>query len=141
MTTYAPRHVDIWPWTGWYSAVNWSRQNQSNTLSMGRGVSSGTQNNEVVWHVALDSGTWTLTVIGEMNTMYGISTVSLDATTLGTLDWYAGSVSYNNVKQITGISVGSAGVYALKFKAATKNASSSAYYLAFNMVTLTRTGP
>ena len=64
----------------------------------------------------------------------------LDATSLGTLDWYSASGINNVVKQITGITVATPGVYALKFKLTGKNASASDYFITPQSITLTRTG-
>ncbi len=143
MTTFAPRHVDIWPWTQTFSEVGtWARNNNNGQLGMGSYSNSATQalNDEVVYDVALDAGTWTITVIGQTNSSSGISTVYLDATSVGTLDWYSASTTNNVVKQITGITVSTPGVYALKLKMASKNASATAYRLTAQLITLTRTG-
>ncbi len=144
MTTYAPRHVDIWPWTKTFSEVGtWARTNNSAMLGMGEYDNAATQaqNDEVVYNVALDAGTWTLTVVGQTGGAAGKSTVYLDATSLGTLEWYNGlGTASNSVKQITGFTVSTPGVYALKFKMETKNTLSSAYRLTVQLVTLTRTG-
>lgn len=140
MTTFAPRHCDIWPWTNWYSAVGSpTRTNDTAVLGMARLLIANAQNNEVVWNVALDSGTWTLTTIGYTYSGYGIQTWSLDGTSIGTLDWY-GATLPNIVKQISGFTVSTAAVYALKVKMATKNASSSGYACDLSIITLTRTG-
>lgn len=143
MTTFAPRHVDIWPWTRTFSEVGtWARTANNGQLGMGSYGNSASQalNDEVVYDVALDAGTWTITVIGQTTTSAGISTVYLDATSVGTLDWYSASGVNNVVKQITGITVAAPGVYALKLKMASKNASATAYRLTAQLVTLTRTG-
>lgn len=141
MTTYAARHVDIWPWTNWYSAVGTPTRNlDSSALGGGYVATAGAQNNEIVWNVPLDAGTWTLTAIYRKMSAYGIATFYLDATSLGTVDTYAASASNNNVSQITGITVATPAVYALKMKAETKNASASQYFLVMNLLTLTRTG-
>ena len=143
MTTFAPRHVDIWPWTNTFSEVGtWARATNSNMLGLGNYNHATTQavNDEVVYKVALDAGTWTLTAIGQTTGPGGISTVYLDATSLGTLDWYSASGINNVVKQITGITVATPGVYALKFKLTGKNASASDYFITPQSITLTRTG-
>lgn len=139
MAVVGPWHIDITPWTNWYSAVGViTCQNSTTKLGMGWAYTAGNQNDEIVWQVPLLAGTWTLTHISDTANNFGIGTYYLDATSLGTLDWYSGSAT-NVVKQIAGISVGTDGVYSLKIKAATKNASSSAYYLSFMIITLSRT--
>lgn len=143
MTTFAPRHVDIWPWTRTFSEVGtWTRTLSSSQLGMGQydNATSHAINDEVVYNVALDAGTWTLTVIGQTRSTGGISTVYLDATSLGTLDLYSASTTNNVVKQITGFTVSAPGVYALKFKVESKNASASEYRFIAQLITLTRTG-
>ena len=60
MTTFAPRHVDIWPWTNTFSEVGtWARATNSNMLGLGNYNHATTQavNDEVVYKVALDAGT------------------------------------------------------------------------------------
>ena len=143
MTTFAPRHVDIWPWTRTYSEVGtWARASNNNMLGLGLYGNSASQavNDEVVYKVALDAGTWTITAIGQTNSSSGISTVYLDATSIGTLDWYSASGTNNVVKKITGIIIATPGIYALRFKMASKNASASAYRLSAQLINLTRTG-
>lgn len=143
MTTYAPRHCDIWPWTDWYSSTFTSatRTNGSGYLGMGALDlnANSTTGCYISYNVALDAGTWTLTVIYQKNTDCGIVTPSLGGTDLSTLDTYASSAD-DQVGQWTGITVGAAGVYELKFRTDSKNASASDYDLMLQLVTLTRTG-
>ena len=142
MTVYAPRHVDIWPWTNVFSSVGtWARATTSNVLGLGYIQStSAAQNDDVVYNVALDAGVWTLTVICRRDASFGIATFYLDSTSLGTVDFYRSSLLVNSVHQITGFTVATPAVYALKMKMETKNASASAYGFNVNLLTLTRTG-
>lgn len=143
MTVYAPRHVDIWPWAKTFSQVGtWGRGNSGSYLGLGLFSNSASQalNDEIVYKVALDSGTWTFTFIGQTNSASGISTAYLDSTSLGTSDWYSASGTNNVVKQITGIVISSPNVYDLKLKMTSKNASSTNYRLSLHLITLVRTG-
>jgi len=93
----------------------------------------------VTYDVALDAGTWTLTVIYQKNTDCGVVTPSLGGSDLSTVDMYAASAD-DQVSQWTGITVATAGVYELKFRTDSKNASASDYDLMLQLITLTRTG-
>lgn len=136
-------HIDIFPWMRWSHKVNGGtivRENWNNALSMAM-MRQGTvaQNDEIGWDVQLTEGTWNLTVIYYKSTDRGIQTWKLDGTTLGTIDGYAASESWNNVTQITGFTVSTSGIYTLKCVMATKNASSSNYYYSLQVINLMRT--
>lgn len=139
MATYAPRHVDILGWTAWNEAsATPFRGNLTTYLGMGYyGV--GALNDYVTAKVALDAGTWTVTVIHDKDTNRGIATVSLGGSTLGTIDAYAAATA-NVVTQFTGVTVATAGVYDLKLLITGKNGSSSNYFFGLNHVAATRTG-
>jgi hypothetical protein len=96
------------------------------------------QNDEITFPVVLSAGTWTLTVLFDRNTDRGIATFALDGSSVGTVDMYGTSL-VNQVGTIAGISVAADGKKILSMKAATKNASSSAYRLPIQLVVLTRT--
>ena len=98
-----------------------------------------TQNAYIEWPVSLAPGTYTLRFIHSKNTNMGIATVSLNGSSVGTIDCYAGSSTSNNVTDLTGITV-AGGTTLVRFTAATKNASSSGYVLFFPGFSLTRTG-
>lgn len=145
MTTFAPRHCDIWPWTKWVAAELTTpiRVNDSGFLGMGYVREFGGTaviDQSISYDVALDAGTWTLTVIGRTGNNHGIATCYLDATSLGTMDWYSAGSTPNVVKQIAGFTVATAGTYRLKLKMEGKNASSSSYSYWYVLITLTRTG-
>ena len=144
MTTYAPRHVDIWPWTKWKNSTFTTTVRTYDTASLGMGYLQCTSAGSgcyISWDVALDSGTWSLSWIRGGGTAGGIVTASLDAVDLSpTVDHYSGSSLKNQVSQWTGITVASAGVFELKFRTDSKHASSTGYNCAFHLLTLTRTG-
>jgi hypothetical protein len=103
------------------------------------GQSSGTQNDEVAWDIVLAAGTWTFKLYHTQSTNRGIYTVSLDGSSVGTIDGYNASPINNVTSSITSISVGTTQKYELKLKMATKNGSSSGYYGSFNMCQWNRT--
>lgn len=96
-------------------------------------------NDEVVYNVQLGPGTWTFGLWRTTFSSYGILTVTLDATTIATLDNYtAGSVNPGQ-SLTTGIAIAASGVYALKLKTTSKNASSSNYSQRLWSMDFTRT--
>ena len=147
MATYAPRHVDIWPWTKWRaSAGSISRVNQATGLGMGYvgPPSSGAAaiNDSVTYDVALDAGTWTVTVIHFKVNSGGIADVILDGSSIGTINMYqvSATATWNVVTQFTGVTVATPGVYDLELIASSKDPSSSNYLCRYHLITLTRTG-
>lgn len=101
--------------------------------------SSAAQNDEYGWDVVLAAGTWRLDFVFRKNNNYGIVTVNLDGTSLGTVDEYNSSQTDGNVGSITGFTVATTGKKRLSFKAATKNASSAGYFVVCQGLALTRT--
>lgn len=89
--------------------------------------SSGAQNDEINFDVALASGTWTFELIHVQSSNVGIYTVSLDGTSIGTIDGYSAGTTKNVRTQISGVVVATTGKRRLKLKMATKNASSGNY--------------
>ena len=136
-----PYLVSFVPWLGSVSNTNWDTRTQT-TSAIGNGYlnSTGAQNAEVTFNVALAAGTWKLKILYAASTGGGIYTVSLDGSSIGTIDCYNGSTTYNNVGTISGFTVSAPGIYALNFKMATKNASSSNYFAFLQHVALLRTG-
>lgn len=144
MATYAPRHVDIWPWTKWkaHTLDSVTRTNHTGYLGMGylQHTAAGT-GCYVTYDVALDAGTWTLTWIRGSGPAGGIVTVSLGGVDLApTVDTYSAGGTANLVSQWTGITVATAGVYELKLRTDSKHASSTGYNFASALYALTRTG-
>lgn len=143
MTTFAPRHCDIWPWMNWKASTFNATTRTNGSGYLGMGVldldANSTTGCYISYEVALDAGTWTLTLIYQKNVDCGIVTPSLGGSDLSTVDTYAASAD-DQVAQWTGITVATAGVYTLKFRTDSKHASSSDYDLMLQLVTLTRTG-
>lgn len=136
-----PHRFDIIAWAGtqYASVSSWGPSQSSGYLGGGIYLSPTTVDNSATWLVPLASGTWSVTAIATTNTDAAISTVKLNTTTVGTLDWYA-ALANNAVQTITGISVTVPGIYKLSLTAATKNGSSSAYRQRLNHLILQRTG-
>lgn len=132
--------VFILPFAGSFSNTNWSTRTQDSAkLGGGYLQSGGNQNDEIVWNVWLDAGTYKIALIYVKNTNAGIFSVQLDTVEKGTVDSYAASASSNNYDETVTATV-TAGLKAVKLKMATKNASSSAYYGFIQSIALIRTG-
>lgn len=103
--------------------------------------SIATVNNFQEWTIFVAAGTYTLRTIYRMNSNQGIASISVDGgAALGTtIDFYAAGSTYNNITDITSIAL-TAGRHTIRYTAATKNASSSAYYLNIQGFALVRTG-
>jgi hypothetical protein len=101
--------------------------------------SPGAVNDEIGWDVVLAAGTWTFSLLYTKISPGGIITVSLDGSSLGTIDTYNAATTPNQRASITGISVASSGKKRLLLKMATKNASSSNYWAALQALGLIRT--
>lgn len=106
--------------------------------------SSSAQNDSVAWPIWLSDGTYTLQVIAQSDSTRAIQTWEMDDgagsyTTLGTLDYYGGSSVNNTVKTLS-FTVSTGLVRrTLRARAATRNASASGWYMAFNEVRVLRT--
>lgn len=138
-----PHRIDIMPYAKahYASEGTWALNTHANYLGgAAYENTSDAINDSITYMVAVPAGTWDLTVIGFEQDDKGITTVTLDGASLGTLDWYAGSGSRNEEKTITGFTVATAGIYPLKLDLLTKNASSSAYNLRLQHILLQRTG-
>lgn len=96
-------------------------------------------NDEVVYNVQLGPGTWKFSIWRTSFSSYGILTVTLDGTTIATLDNYSGAPINPGQSVTSGISVATAGVYPLKLKTTSKNASSSGYNQRLWSMDFTRT--
>lgn len=103
-------------------------------------AATGSINDYAEWDVWIPAGTWTLIYYYLTGSSYGITTLSLDGTTLGaTIDGYTSGSVRNNVATRTGIVVATAGVKVLKVLMASKNASASAYKSGAQLFDLRRT--
>ena len=137
----AQHYIEINPHMTPTSHVNWNTVAAAASYIMGGyNQSSNVQNDEISWAVSLDSGTWALEVMHPTTTDAGIITVTIDGTSVGTIDQYSATLTRNVKTLIPGISVAAAGTKTLKFAMLTKNASATAYRGYVQWVTLRRTG-
>ncbi len=90
-------------------------------------------NDQVNYRFSCSGGTYTFRILGHTNTDMGIATLLIDGVSIGTIDWYAASLTRNVLKDLSGV-VLTAGNHILGMKAATKHASSTDYYL--NLITI-----
>lgn len=108
--------------------------------------SSHTINDTIDFSLWVGPGTYDLYILGGADTNRGIETWQIDDgagsfTTLGTLDWYVASGGSNSIlKTLTGLTVtGSVVRRKLRCKVASKNASSSDYFMSLEQIDLIRT--
>lgn len=125
----------------------------TNDLRNGYRANTPAQNDSIEWNVALGAGTWTLQLMSRKDASSAILTVALSTdassyTSVGsspynasasTIDLYNGSTLYNQQSSLTGITIATTGVYRLRLRAETKNASSSNYAAYLNGLRLWRT--
>lgn len=97
------------------------------------------QNNYFEWPVLLCAGTWRLDFYYNSASDRAIATVTLDGSSIGTVDEYGGTAS-NVLGSITGIVVAATGIKLMRFAASTRNGSSSGWVMMAYMIALTRTG-
>jgi hypothetical protein len=109
------------------------------SASMGSRESSGAQNAEVTFKIALAAGTWTLHLFTLTGSNLGIVTVSLNTVSQGTIDLYTAGLTANVKKTLTGVAPGTSALHDLNFKMATKNASASTFFGELISITLERT--
>lgn len=141
-------YVDVLPWlididvfATSVSQVNWDNATIADPSEIygDKRVTTTAQNNEINWDVVLAAGTWTVELMYVKGTDAGIFNVQFDGVTVGTIDSYNASFTYNNRSSVTGITVGSTGKKRLKLLMATKNASSSAFAGRVQHIQLRRT--
>lgn len=135
-----PWHFWIDPFTTAATNTNWNTLTiNASQIHNGFMLSSGAQNDEIGWDVVLAAGTWEFSIRARTDTNRGIATVTLDGSSVGTMDMYTAAGAFNQLLTISSISVATTGKKRLLFKMATKNASSSSYFGSFSNVGLRRT--
>lgn len=142
MAATYPSRIDICPWGNWEHAVGtWTGTTRRTGTELGNSdlYVQCPQNSEIGWKVALQAGTWNFTLIHNRYNAFGIATVKLDSTSLGTID-LSTSTSVDVVSSISGFTVGADGVYTLKLVMATKNGDASGYDFSIQHIVLQRTG-
>lgn len=140
MATIGPAHIDIVGWGNVKAASGAMTRTQSSAALTGgySYAAGGAVNNYMTWDVPLIAGTWTVTFIYHAYSDRGIVTASIDGVDLSpTVDQYNVATTPNNVAQWTGVSVATPGVKEFKLRAASKNASASAYYITPQLINFT----
>lgn len=100
---------------------------------------SRAQNDEITYQVFLMAGTYTFSLYQRKSTDIGIATISIDGSSIGTIDGYAAAPAVNSKSDITGAVVASSGLKTISIKMATKNGSSTHYGLYGGYMVWTRT--
>ncbi len=133
-------HYEIACFLGSHGNTNWTTASVPDTGEFYTGdiESSGAQNDEIYWDIGLSGGTWDFTLLHHKASNRGIYTVSIDGSSIGTIDGYNGTSVKNVLSVITGTSV-TAGKRRLKLKMATKNGSASNYFGTVGAIQLRRT--
>lgn len=134
-------HICILPWN--YSAIiqgTWALIISTLQALCCYVGNQSVQNDEINYKVFLAAGTYTLDILGVLNTNNGIATITLDGVSQGTIDLY-GSLTYNAKASIANIVVSASGLKTLGLKIATHNASAQTpyYYFLFTQMALYRT--
>lgn len=102
-------------------------------------LSSGSQNDEVGWDLVVAAGTWELQLLHGIDGTRGIYTISVDGVDKGTIDGYNAATNNAGRTVLTGITAAETKKQRVKFKMATKNASSPNYYGVISGFSLHRT--
>jgi hypothetical protein len=84
--------------------------------------------------IFLKAGTYTISVLGMTAPSRGIQEIFIDGVSVGTIDWYNGSLVYNQVKTISSVTVTGDGQHTFKSTVNGKNGSSSDYQLLLTKV-------
>lgn len=101
-------------------------------------TSLGAQNDAASWDVILAAGTWDAHFYVMKSTNTGIITLNMDGASQGTVDTYAAAAIGAKVS-ITGFTVSATGKKRMQVLAATKNGSSSGYFMVLFGIEFRRT--
>lgn len=135
---YNPWDIDINPLLPAAQTV-WSALSvNANAINNAIKASGGSQNDFIQWKIFIPAGTWTVYVIHQTGTVYGIISVQIDDVEKGTIDTYTDPGVWNVVGSVAGIVIATSATYTLKFKMATKNVASGGYYGVIMQVKLLR---
>ena len=102
-------------------------------------ASAGTQNEYAEWSASVVPGTYTFSILHDVDNNRGIYTVAIDGTDVGTIDGYAAAAAAAH-DTIASITLTQAGVVPIRLTMATRNGSSSNFFGSISGITLTRTG-
>ena len=138
-----PRRIEIVPWSAPPEVISGTYAKFTSFTGYTQGAAynpSVANGNYFGYKVALAAGTWRLDVIYRKSTDGGIWQPKLDGTNVGSgVDSYAAATAYNNLHAVTGISVTAAGMKELRLELTGKHASSTAYLMVLQSITLART--
>lgn len=146
---YLPWHIDLRAETpydtnvGEYQIVAHAQPGSAPFFANGgvgitNGLDSPAQNDEIGWYVVLAAGTWNFTLNLRESTNVCIYTVTIDGSSIGTIDGYSASATATSTT-ITGFTVSTTGRKLLKLAALTKNASSTNYVIDIKSMHFRRT--
>lgn len=140
-----PDRVEVTqPWNEVIAIVGTTAAFQS-SAAFGGGIiynAAGAQNDEFGYDLLLRKGTWSFTLTFSALNSDGIISCRLDGVEFASQDGYnvSGVRLFNGFKVQTGIVVATTGIHRVSFKAASKNASSSGYFITVQQFTFRRTG-
>lgn len=87
------------------------------------------QNNGMAFLIMMSPGTWTIRIVGQRSTNYGIMTATLDGINMGTFDWYNAAAQNNIVAEFTATITDAYPVKQLHLEVLSKRAASTSYKL------------
>lgn len=132
-----------WMLAGVYSQTSpGTRAGAQSSLALGGGGfynNPGALNDEYTNNYYLDAGTFKLAFIYIKTSASPIQTFKINGSSVGTIDEYNGSTTYNNYSEITGITV-AAGQQPVQVISASRNGSSSGYFYNDQSLALIWTG-
>lgn len=108
-------------------------------------VFGAAQNDYVCYNVFLNKGTYTLYLLHTQYSNRGIVTVYIDpvgtgpTTSFGTIDLFGFGTTYNVQASLASIVIATSGLKRVTFKMATKNGSSTGYYMVASSINFVRT--
>lgn len=130
--------IELYPWMA-DDATQQDWTSISSAIFYGHAFAGTAIDNFREWSVALGAGSWEAEFLHTKGGSYGIAHLLLDGSDLGTADFYAATLTYNQ-RSVIPFTVGTSGLHTLRVQASSKNPSSAAYYLSFQILRLTRTG-
>lgn len=112
---------------GWLAGSQWQT---AEYLDYGSLASDDTQGAYVQWNINLNTGTYTFELMFNIQNARGIFTVSVDGSSIGTIDsYYSGDAGYSGaIATIPSVSISTTGAHTVRIATDTKNGSSSHYY-------------
>lgn len=100
--------------------------------------SSNAVNDEIQYKLYHKAGAYTIEIAGITDVDKGISTVSIDGVSQGTIDWYAASIVYNVLKTLPVVFTTS-GTHTINLKITSKNTGSSGYMIYLSYIRIKAT--